>query len=158
MVEQKKKISYSYKESKKQSNIVNDNLKGDLIVAVYDKDGKIIHKADLKKEKKGDNYFINPIIKLDILQNKTISKTSMKKLLKGFKLEFKQLDRKTKTTKPIEISLVDKKNISVKLLNPNKKWKFRVVFSSTNEIRFIDPIPNFNFTGSYEQLEDLITH
>jgi hypothetical protein len=156
MVEQKKKISYSYKESKKQSNIVNDNLKGDLIVAVYDKDGKIIHKADLKKEKKGDNYFINPIIKLDILQNKTISKTSMKKLLKGFKLEFKQLDRKTKTTKPIEISLVDKKNISVKLLNPNKKWKFRVVFSSTNEIRFIDPIPNFNFTGSYEQLEDLI--
>ena len=87
MVEQKKKISYSYKESKKQSNIVNDNLKGDLIVAVYDKDGKIIHKADLKKEKKGDNYFINPIIKLDILQNKTISKTSMKKLLKGFKLE-----------------------------------------------------------------------
>ena len=155
MVE-KKKISYSYKESKKQSNIVNDNLKGDLIVAVYDKDGKTIHKTDLKKEKNCDNYFINPIIKLDVLQNKTISKTSMKKLLKGFKLEFKQLDRKTKTTKPIEISLVDKKNISVKLLNPNKKWKFRVVFSSTNEIRFIDPIPNFNFTGSYEQLEDLI--
>lgn len=156
MVEQKKKNSYSYKESKKQSNIVNENLKGDLIVAVYDKDGKTIHKAELKKEKKGDNYFINPIIKLDVLQNKTISKTSMKKLLKGFKLEFKQLDRKTKTTKPIEISLVDKNNISVKLLNPNKKWKFRVIFSSTNEIRFIDPIPNFNFTGSYEQLEDLI--
>jgi len=156
MVEQKKKISYSYKESKKQSNTVNENLKGDLIVAVYDKDGKTIHKAELKKEKKGDNYFINPIIKLDVLQNKTISKTSMKKLLKGFKLEFKQLDRKTKTTKPIEISLVDKNNISVKLLNPNKKWKFRVIFSSTNEIRFIDPIPNFNFTGSYEQLEDLI--
>ena len=155
MVE-KKKISYSYKESKKQSNIINNNLNGDLIIAVYDKQGKTIHKADLIKEKNGDNYLINPIIKLDVLQNKTIGKTSMKKLLKGFKLEFKQLDRKTKTTKPIEISLVDRNNISVKLLNPNKKWKFKIIFSSTNEIRFIDPIPNFNFTGTYNQLEELI--
>ena len=155
MVE-KKKISYNFKESNKQLKSINDNLKGDLVVAVYDVNGKVIHKADLKKVKKGDDYLINPIIKLDVLKNKTISKTSMKKLLKGFKLEFKQLDRKTKTTKPIEISLVDKNNISVRLLNPNKKWKFRIIFSSTNEIRFIDPIPNFNFTGSYEQLEELI--
>lgn len=153
---EKKKNSYNFKESKKQTKLTNDNLKGDLVVAVYDVNGKVIHKADLKKVKKGDEYLINPIIKLDVLKNKTISKTSMKKLLKGFKLEFKQLDRKTKTTKPIEISLVDKKHISVRLLNPNKKWKFRVRFSSTNEIRFIDPIPNFNFTGSYEQLEELI--
>ena len=93
---EKKKNSYNFKESKKQTKLTNDNLKGDLVVAVYDVNGKVIHKADLKKVKKGDEYLINPIIKLDVLKNKTISKTSMKKLLKGFKLEFKQLDRKTK--------------------------------------------------------------
>lgn len=157
MVEKKVKKTYIYKESNKQTKITNDNLKGDLIVAVYDINGNTIHKAELQKEKKGLEYLINPIIKLDVLQNKTISRTSMKKLLKGLKLEFKQLDRKTKTTKPIEITLVDKNNISVRFLSPNKKWKFQVRYSSTNEIRFIDPIPNFNFTGSYTELEETIT-
>lgn len=156
MKKKEKIIKYTYKESKKQTKNINDNLKGDLIIAVKDINNEIIYKTDLKKEKKGDDYNIDPIINLDILKNKQISKTSIKKLLKGFKLEFKQLDRKTKTTQPIEISLVDKKNINVRLLNPNQKWKFELIYSSTRDTRFIDPIPNFNFTGSYEYLEERI--
>ena len=156
MKKKEKIITYSYKESNKQKKNTNDNLKGDLILAVKDIENRVIYKTDLKKEKKGDNYYINPIINLDILKNKQMSKTSITKLLKGFKLEFKQLDRKTKMTKPIEISLVDKKNINVRLLNPNQKWKFELIYSSTRDTRFIDPIANFNFTGSYEQLEERI--
>lgn len=147
---------YSFKESKKQTDITNSNLKGDLVVAVKDVNNNVIHKIDLDKKKRDNEYLINPILDLNILKNKVISKTSMKNLLKGFKLEFKQLDRKTKTTKPIEISLLDKNNVNVRLLNPNEKWKINIKFSQTNETRFIDPIPNFIFSGSFEELEDII--
>ena len=157
MKNQQKKITYKFKESKKQTEKLNENLKGDLVIAVRDVNERITYKADLGKVIKNGEYNINPIINLDVLKNKQISQTSMKKLLKGLKLEFKQLDRKNKTTKPIEIALVDKNNISVVLANPHQKWKFRVRFSSTNEIRFVDPIPNFNFTGSYEELKQRIT-
>jgi hypothetical protein len=148
--------TYKFKESKKQTKTTNDNLKGDLLVAITDRNENTIQKIELNKKKEGDKYIINPILNLEILQKKVLSQTSMRKLLKGFKLEFKQLDRKTKTTKPIELSLVDKKNINVRLLYPFKDWKFRVIYSGTNEIRTIKPPQNFNFTGSYEELEENI--
>lgn len=148
--------TYKYKESKKQSQAINENLKGNLEIAITDKKNKKVYKIELEKKKEGNDYFIKPILDLEILKNKVISQTAMKKLLKGFKLEFKQLDRKTKTTKPIEMSLVNKNNINVRLLKPNEKWKFHIRYSGTNEVRFIDPIPNFIFSGSYEELESLI--
>ena len=36
---EKTKNSYNFKESKKQTKLTNDNLKGDLVVAVYDVNG-----------------------------------------------------------------------------------------------------------------------
>jgi len=148
--------TYKFKESKKQTKTTNENLKGDLVIAITDVKNKNVYKVELDKKKEGNDYFIKPKLDLEILKNKVISQTSMKKLLKGFKLEFKQLDRKTKTTKPIEMSLVNKNNINVRLLKPTEKWKFQIRYSGTNEVRFIDPIPNFNFSGSYEDLEALI--
>ena len=45
MVE-KKKITYIFKESNKQSKSINDKIKSDLVIAVYDVNGNTIHKAD----------------------------------------------------------------------------------------------------------------
>lgn len=148
--------TYKYKESKKQTKATNDNLKGDLVIAIKDVKNNKFVKIELDKKKEGNDYFIKPILDLEILKNKVISQTSIKKLLKGFKLEFKQLNRKTKTTTPIEMSLVNKNNINVRLLKPTEKWKFNIRYSGTNDVRFIDPIPNFNFSGSYDDLEAYI--
>lgn len=98
---------------------------------------------------------MNPIIKYDLVKKQTLTKNNLTKLIKGVKLEFKQLDRKTKTTRPIEINLLNKDKLNVKLLN-NNKWGFEILFSNENEKRYIPPANFGIYKGNIEGLEELI--
>ena len=152
-----KKKDYTYKPTENQAETLRNNITGNLILAVKDIDTDIQYKIPIKKKvnNKGE-YFINPKINLQVLKNKTLSKTTINRLIKGFKIEFKQLDRKTRNTTPIQMAIMNKDNINVRLLNPNIRWRFHIRWSGTDEDRLIDPIANFNFNGSISQLEERI--
>lgn len=152
--------TYKYKVSKRQSNTLKKNIEGDLKIVIkeVDEDGDIdFTKQKIRKNKVGEEYRINPIINIDVLQKKEISKTNMNKLLKGLKINLVQLDRKTGTRKPIEMALQNEKFVNARLLNNNRQWKFRIDYSGDRGlIKKLNPPQNLNLTGSFEELEERI--
>ena len=148
--------SIKYKTSMRTNEKVKTNLKGDLQFVIKDVKTGNVKKIKVEKEQLNEKeYKVNPVIKYNLVQKQILTKGNMTKLIKGVKLEFKQLDRKTKTTRPIEINILNKDNLNVKLLN-NNKWGFEILCSNYTERRFINA-PNFGvYRGNYDGLEQKI--
>ena len=152
----------NYKLNKQKNINTKLNLKSSLIVAVKETNTGNVYKETLNKNLENGEYKITPKLNIPILQKKTLVKGSVNKLLKGDKLHFVQLDRKTKTYNPVDIVLINNNNLNVRLLN-NSKWSFTISFSSFIENKTIEPIKNldgsnFSFRGSKEELEDVIAN
>ena len=148
--------SINYKMTNRTNKTTNTNLKGDLYFVVKDVKTGNIKKIKMEKEKINDKeYKVNPIIKYNLVQKQIITKGNLTKLIKGVKLEFKQLDRKTKTTRPIEINLLNKDNLNVKLLN-NNNWNFEIFSSNHVEKRSIKPLNLGTYHGNEDGLRQKI--
>lgn len=151
-----KDVTVSYKTTKRTNATTKTNLKGELYFVI--KDVKTGNTKKIKMEKEIINekeYKVNPVIKYNLVQKQLITKGNLTKLIKGVKLEFKQLDRKTKTTRPIEINLLNKDNLNVKLLN-NNKWGFEILCSNHVEKRYIPPLNLGTYRGNEDGLRQKI--
>lgn len=152
----KKDNSINYKTTSRTNKTTKTNLKGDLYFVVKDVKTGNTKKIKMEKEIINDKeYKVNPIIKYNLVQKQQITKGNLTKLIKGVKLEFKQLDRKTKTTRPIEINLLNKDNLNVKLLN-NNNWNFEILSSNHVEKRSIKPLNLGIYRGNEDGLREKI--
>jgi hypothetical protein len=148
-----------YRINKRTNPDTKKNLQGELIIAVKDINNNV-YKQPINKQLVNGEYKISPIININVLTKKDLSKTSMNNLLKNKKIEFVQYNRKNKTYNPVEISLINKNSINVRLLNQNR-WYFTVHISSDVKTTSIEPIKNIDgsnyvFNGSMEELEEEI--
>jgi hypothetical protein len=151
-----KDMTIKYKTTERSNETLKTNLKGDIHFVVKDIKTGNVKKIKVEKEIINDKeYKVNPVIKYNLVKKQVITKGNMTKLIKGLTLEFKQLDRKTKTTRPIEINILNKDNLNVKLLN-NNKWGFEILCSNYTERRYINA-PNFGiYRGNLDGLKQKI--
>lgn len=134
------------------------NLKGDSYYVIKDVVTGNVRKIKIEKEAiELNKYKVSPVLNYDVVKKQILTKNNVKKLIKGLKLEFKQLDRRTKTSRPIEINILNKDNLNVTLLN-NNKWGFEVYYSNVRERRYIDPLNFGTFKGNISDLEELIVN
>lgn len=147
----------------KQRNVdVKRNLHGQLLVAVKDANNNV-YKQELQKVLINGEYKINTILNIPVLTRNKISNKDIMDILKD-KIVFKNnYNHKQKKNVPVQMTLINKNNIDVKLLNNNTKWQFEFDFSTTRQQRSIDAIKNddgtpFRFKGTYSQLEQKINN
>jgi hypothetical protein len=147
--------TYTIARTKKQSN-KNKNLEGDLEIVITDLTDNQWEKTKINivKQEGTNNYIINPVFNIDLLKSNKLSKSAVNKILSGDKIEFKQLDRKTKQISPIDIQVLNRKNAKVSLLNPQEKFSVKFRYSNEEGIREIEPPANFEFEGDLHEVEE----
>ena len=152
-------MSAKYKITKRTDKKVKKNLESDLILVV--KNNNNVYKQDIIKNINNGEYKVNTLFNIPVMNRKKMSNIDIKNILKD-KVIFKQnFNQKDKQNEPIEMSLINKNNIDVRLLN-NNQWVFLFDYSNKQQRRTMTPIKNndgtlFKFKGSYNELQNILS-